>query len=126
MRRIRVKDHHRRDFEFYLHFANRVPVFDPGGDVFARSSTLHQDASAPSALECFVANESTGSVPTACASPREYTEAIRGKRLVNFHIKMWAKGIAEELFVVSEFQQDFPDAPPWVWDALRQQVGKYA
>jgi len=120
---MKIKPHHRRDFSFYLQFARRNKVFDPE----PRPVQLLSKGDA-NALQCFVQHESQKDKPKTCRQPRVFEEVQRGKRLVNFHIKQWARDWPEALGgtfgleqVKDEFLAEGLYVPDWVWQAVCNQ-----
>ena len=76
-----------------------------------------------SAVEAFATMEATG-VRNATCEPLLLQRVLRAKAHVNLHIKMWAEGLAADLFHIVEFQRDYTWWPAWVWKAVRNQEAK--
>lgn len=125
---MKIREHHKRDFAFYLKFARNWRSFDPTGPVFNQVVPSSKPAMGLlTALECFVEYESKGIVSGSCRQPRLLQEVLRGKRLVNFQIKQWAEdygcfvGWAGLMAMADEYRQKRIDVPEWVWRAVRSQ-----
>ena len=104
----------RRNFELYLRVSREM---EPIG----RTPRVVEDARGRSALEAFAAKESEGrDVP--CREAAVLEDVLRAKCYLNLLIEMWAEGVAEWLFLVDEFKQDFPWLPAWVWAAVERRA----
>lgn len=66
--------------------------------------------------------DSTGKLaPTR--QPNILDAALRGKKMLNMQIKMWAEGWQDvSLF---ELMEEYDWLPSWVWDSFRKQRFKY-
>ena len=104
----------RHNFELYLLVYERMQVMGVEQEVIEE----HKDGY--SAIEAFAFKDSHGkNVP--CKEPDLLKDVLCAKGYLNLHIKMWAEGVAEYLFLIEEFQSDYPWLPDWVWEAVKRQ-----
>ena len=73
--------------------------------------------------KAFTKADSTG-VLVPCREPHTLACLLLAKADLNLHVKIWAEGVAEELFLMREFQVDFDFLPAWVWKAVLNQSEK--
>jgi hypothetical protein len=74
------------------------------------------------AKNTFKVFDSTGKlVPTR--QPNLLDAALRGKKMLNMQIKMWAEGWQDVSLI--ELMDEYDWLPPWVWDSFRKQRFKY-
>ena len=83
------------------------------------------------ALKSFVLLEARGLKPEACQQPLLLSKAMKGKRLLNFQIKQWAKGYHDcggwvyLMEMAEEYRAINIEMPEWVWKAVKKQAGKF-
>ena len=110
MAKSKVSDAVRRDFEFALQCEREL-----GG----MGSVADWPTGEASSVMAFKRYDCEGK-KVGCADQGEIVRAIRGKASLNWHIKEWASGIRDELFVVEEFRKAHPWLPEWVWAVVNK------
>ena len=73
-----------------------------------------------SALEAFWYYENGEHPPTR--EPEKLARVLLGKKGLNLHVDLWARGILEGCFRLSEFQKDYPELPDEVWIMVQKRV----
>jgi len=105
----RISDAVRRDFQFALECERKL------GGMCGFEDWPDGDASA---LEAFKKYDCEGK-KIGC-DDADIVRAMRGKASLNWHIKNWAIGIAEGLFLAKEFKEAHPWLPDWAWSAMEE------
>jgi len=126
VRRIKVSDDSRSDFDFFVQtdldmIGAMVGVKDP-----------RDDANGCAALECWYQRDTHGEV-LPCREIELLQKAERGKASWNLQIKMWAEDVADGMLLrQSELVEYCHGLPAWIFEAvmaqahltaLRKQVG---
>lgn len=125
MKKIRIKDGHRRDFSTYLRWRREWKHnFNPNPEKLLIKGV-------DNALQVFVVFESTGQQSEKVKQPRLYKTVLEGKTLLNWQIKQWADGVRDAGYCniycaflsLKELQLYFSWLPTWVWNAVWRQAG---
>lgn len=110
-----------RDYAWYLQWAS---VFDFDGSSAALDKVRPDPVGKP-AKDCFYAYDSTGKI-LPCCEPELLLSIYKCKGSINFHIKLWAEGLAERTLWRSELEGlrvEF-DLLPWMVQAIWHQAAK--
>lgn len=99
------------DFATYLLFRSEIQGFLPW-------ISLNWPAGNLSAEKAFSKFDSEGKI-IGSTHPKMVQWALEGKKLLNFHIKMWAEGLSE--VPMFELKEDYYYMPDWVWKAVIRQ-----
>lgn len=106
-----------RNYKFYKRVSEELDM------ILEPSIQIEFDPNGLKPLEAFTEWECRGNkVP--CKNVDLLNKVLQAKAYINLLIKMWAEGIAERLFWIEEFQNDFPWFPDWVWKAVTNQAKK--
>lgn len=118
----RVRDHHYRDYASYIKFNRKVNP--PGEQYFCPDGGSNFEKGNNDNIKCFIDCDARGLKDVSPRDPEELRLAIDGKRLVNFHIKIWAEGLSSGHIIAHELMNDLFSLPDWVCDALINQLYK--
>ena len=116
---IKYSKNFERDYKFYYTYRDRF-AFCGSGIIYPE---YQEGKDALNAKRAFYEYDTYGKI-RATSEPTLLHKLMVCKASVNLNIKMWAEGINEGTFILKEFMEYLPDAPEWVWDAVRQQVKK--
>lgn len=102
-------------------------IYIKSSKIFKFSGSYHGnqvlwDENGVDAVKAFNALDSMG-FDAPCNQPYLLMKALDGKAALNLIIRQWAAGIKDGLFLLKEFQDDYPWLPQWVWDAVENQAG---
>lgn len=116
--KYRIRDHHKRDFWCYVWF-NRL--CNRGTQYFCPDPSELKIRGTDHTISCFVGLEAVGECGNP-KHPRLLKLALDGKKLLNFHIKLWAEGITDGIILPYQIQELLFRLPDWVCEALDHQV----
>lgn len=117
-----VRDHHYRDYVSYIEFNRRVNP--PGQQYFCPDGGSYFEKGNRSNIKCFVDFDARGFKDVSPRDPEELKLAIDGKRLINFHIKLWAEGLMNGHIIAHELMYELLILPDWVCTSLINQLNK--
>jgi hypothetical protein len=112
---MKYSDNFERDYNWYLKYGH-IYKFDGSLDPIVIYDEHGKDAK-----YCFYKYDSTGKLPPT-NQPNLLVDIIKAKRSINFHIKMWAEGVAERISFMSEFMN--LDLLDWQIKAIKRQADR--
>lgn len=129
---VKMKKSSIENFWLYVKFCRQWELncaFDPQGNIFGKDKDKLPYGGL-NAIKTFILLESQGIIPKACQQPILLSKALKGKRLLNFQIKQWAKGYWDcggpffLVELVGEYSIIGIKLPEWVLVATKNQAGQ--
>lgn len=117
LKRVRVREHHERDFNLYLQFGDMISYFP---------TKQEGDPNGYTPIQCYVLIDSHGerSGPFPCTDYQTLEKVLKGKGNVNLQIQMWVETTMDSPLVLSPDEVKSFGHPDWVFDSYIRRLSK--